>query len=152
MNACKACLMITIYFSMSQGENHFTKSSIKTFLTNLLKFHKIDIKRRWCFFCLRWLIDNGYIRRKSRYVQDSNGVITQIPSLITFTLKGVVYLVRMGVSGAKKIHKSMISYLKKGDKRFPSRPEYDNENCFPADPEQRNSLLGLLGIVTKNIQ
>ena len=151
MNRCKAATMITLFFSSSQGKNHYTVSSVSTLLSNLLKFHKIDIKRRWCFECTRWLIDSGYIRRKSRYVNDHNGIITQIPSMVTFTLRGVVWLVSKGVVGAKAMHKSMISYFKKGDSRWPAKADYDDGSYKPADPEERARLEGLLGIVGRKI-
>ena len=151
MNACKASTMITLFFSTSQGKNHYTVTSIKTLLVNLLKFHKIDIQRRWCFECLRWLVDEGYIRRKQRYFNDDNGLVTQIPSMISFSLKGVVWLVTQGVSGAKKIYKSMMKFLKKGDNRFPSGKDFDDGSYLPKDPDQLAALEGLLGIVVNKI-
>lgn len=152
MNATKASAMITLFFSTSQGKNHYTVTSIKTLLLNLAKFHKIDIQKRWCFECLRCLIDKGYIRRKERYRNDESGLISQIPSMITFTLKGVVWLVSKGVNGAKRLHKSMMKYLKKQDDRFPSRKDFDDGSYKPADPEERARLNALLGIVTKKME
>lgn len=143
--------MITIFFSMGQGKNHYTVSAINTFLQNLEKFHKIKIKRRWIFYCFAWLLQEGYIRRKARYRRDENGLISQIPSMVTFTLKGVVWLVKMGVEGAKKIHKSMMKYLKKEDNRFPSRSQYDDGSWKPADLEFRKWLENKCEIVTKDI-
>ena len=151
MNASKASIMITLFKSTSQGENHYTVSSVDKLRLNLDKFHKINIKRRWTFQCLSDLLAAGLIRRKARYVKDHNGLITQIPSMVTFTLKGVVWLVRMGVKGARKIHKSMMAYLKKGDQRFPSRPEYDDGSWWPEEADQRAALENLLGIATKKI-
>lgn len=151
MNASKACIMITLFFSMSQGKNHYTVSSINTLRKNLKTHHKIDIKRRWTFQCLADLLTGGYIRRKARYKNDHNGEINQIPSMISFTLSGIAWFVKKGVKGAKEIHKSMVSYLKKGDKRFPSRTDFDEKSFVPADPDERKKIEGLLGIVTKNI-
>lgn len=151
MNAAKACIMITIFFSCSQGQNHYTVSAIDTFLLNLEKHHKIKIKRRWIFYCFRWLLDHKYIKRRSRYVHDDNGAITQIPSMVTFTLKGAVFLVKRGVSGAKKIVKSMTKHFNKKDKRFPSRKEYNDGSWWPKEADQRAALEGLLGISTKNM-
>jgi len=149
MNASKASLMITIYKSTGQGNNHYTVSSIDKLRINLDKFHNINIKRRWTFQCLADMIAAGYIRRKQRYVKDFDGLITQIPSMITFTLKGVVWFVKKDVKGAKKIYKSMMSYLKKQDNRFPGRQDFDDGSYWPGDPDQRAALEGLLGIVTK---
>lgn len=152
MNACKASTMITLFFSTGQGKNHYTVTSIKTLLLNLAKFHKINIQRRWCFECLRYLIDEGYIRRKARYRNDFNGLITQIPSMVTFTLKGVVWLISKGVKEAKKVYSSMMKFLKKSDNRFPGRQDFDDGSYWPKDPDQRAALEGLLGIATKKIE
>jgi len=143
--------MITLFFSTGQGENHYTVTSINVLRSNLKKFHKKDIKRRWSFQCLRYLIDEGYIRRKKRYVYDHNRLITQIPSMLWFTLKGVVWLVRNGVSGAKKVYKSMVKHIQSGDKRYPQPKEFDDGSYKPADPGEQKRLDGLLGIVTKKI-
>jgi len=151
VNAAKASIMITIFFSTGQGKKHYTVSAIDTFLLNLEKFHKISIKRRWIFYCFAWLLQEGYIRRKARYVKDSAGLITQIPSMITFTLKGISWLVRMGVKGAKNIYKAMVSHLDKSDKRFPSRKDFDDGSWKPADPEFRRWLENKCEIVTKEI-
>ena len=152
LNATKSSIVVTLFFSMSQGKNHYSVTSIKSLLGNLVKFHDIDIKRRWCFECLRWLIDEGYIRRKYRYVNNFDGLITQIPSMVWFTLKGVVWLSKKGVTGAKKLYKSMVKYLKKGDKRSPAKKDFDDGSYKPADPDDRARLNGLLGVVMKKIE
>jgi len=151
MNASKASIMITIFFSTGQGKNHYTVSSVSAIQENLSKFHKINIQRRWIFYCLRYLLDEGFIRRKERYRKDGNGLITQIPSMITMTLKGVAWLVSRGISGAKKIYQSMMQYLKKQDKRFPGRKDFDDGSWKPADPEFRKWLENKCEIVTKKI-
>jgi len=151
MNAAKASIMISIFFATGQGKSHYTVSAIDTFLLNLEKFHKIKIKRRWIFYCFRYLLDEGFIRRKARHVRDNNGLITQIPSMVTFTLKGVVWLVRKGVGGAKKVYSSMMNYLKKEDNRFPSKAQFDDGSYWPEASDQRAALEKLLGIATKKI-
>ena len=151
MNAAKAYTMITVFFSMGQGKNHYTVTSIDTLLLNLAKFHKIIIKRRWLFECLRWLLDNGYIKRKQRYAHDDIGLITQIPSMITFTLKGIIWLKNMGVVGAKKIYKSMVKWLNKGDKRFPKDSDFDDGSYKAKTPEDQKRLNDLLTSVGTDI-
>jgi len=151
MNAAKASVMITLFFSTGQGENHYTVSSVNTLRKNLDKFHDINIKRRWTFQCLADLLAAGYIRREARYVNDHNGLINQIPSMVTFRLKGIIWLVKMGVKGARKIYKAMVAHLHSGDKRFPSRKDFDDGSYWPKDPDQRAALEGLLGIATKKI-
>ena len=151
MNASKACIMITIFFSMGQGENHYTVSAINTFLLNLKKHHKIDIKRRWVFYCFAWLLDNKYIKRKQRYVHDHNGLVTQIPSMVTFKLRGIAWLVKMGVKGAKDIYKKMVTHIQGPDKRAPKQDDFDDGSWKPADPEFRKWLENKCGIATKKI-
>jgi len=151
MNNTKNASMLTIYFSMGQGKNHYSVTSAAAILKNLEKFHKITIQRRWLFYALRWLEDEGYIRRKERYRNDEAGLISQIPSMITFTLKGMVWLVSKGVVGAKKLYKGMMKYLKKQDNRWPSRSEFDDGSYKPADPEERARLNDLLTGSTKDM-
>jgi len=151
MNILGYPLMITLFFAMSQGQNHYTQSSIDALLANLAKYQRIHIKRRWLFSCLRRLLDDGYINRKPRYQHDSSGHISQIPSLITFTLKGVVRLVAMGVDGAKAVYRSMMTYLKKGDKRWPSRTDFDDGTYFPENEADRERLKRLVEIVATRI-
>lgn len=98
------------------------------------------------------LTDAGFISRNTRYKNNFNGEIRQIPSMISFKLKGIVWLVKMGVKGAKEIYKSMVAYLQKKDKRYPNQKDFDDGSWKPADPEERRNLDGLLGIVTKKIE
>lgn len=146
MNASKASIMITIFFSSGQGKKHYTVTSIDTLRKNLSEFHEIKIKRRWTFQCVRYLLDAGYIKRKGRYVNDHNGVITQIPSMVTLTLKGMMWLMSKGVRGAKTIYKSMVKWLKKEDKRWPSRSQFDDGSWRPPDPGVREGLEYMFGI------
>lgn len=151
LNAAKTGLIVTTYFSTSQGKNHYTVSSPDAYRENLKKFHEVDIKRRCYFQHMRDLEDDGYIRRRQRYKNDGNGLIRQIPSMTTLLLKGVVLLVRMGTVGAKKLYKSMVKFGQKQDKRWPSE-EYKKDTSYrPADPEERKWLNDLLAGVTKSI-
>lgn len=151
MNTLQYALMITIFFSMSQGKSHYTQTSIDALLKNIFKYHNIKIKRRWLFHCLRSLLDRGYLRRKSRYRHDTAGLISQIPSLLTFSLKGMAWLATMGIAGARKLYKNMIEYLNKGDKRWPSKDDFDDGTYLPEDPQARERLKSLLGIVGTGI-
>jgi hypothetical protein len=151
MNNAKNGVMITIFSSMSQGKNHYTRSSVAKIGENLEKYHGIHVKRRWIFYCLAYLIENGYIRRKSRYLNDNNGLITQIPSLISITLKGVVYLVSKYVVGAKKLYKSMVKFAQRKDKRWPSEEFKKDTSYRPATPEEQKRLNDLLASVGVDI-
>ena len=151
MLGTKPAIMITLFFSMSQGKNHLTYSSINAIRKNLEKHHKIKIKRRWTFQNLKDFIDAGLIGRKPLYRRDDNGLIKQKPSGLWFKLRGIVWLVKMGVKGAKEVYKRMTSYLKKGDKRSPTRKEFDDGSWKPEDPKLAVWLENKLGIVTKEI-
>lgn len=150
VNNTKNALMVTLFASMSQGRNHYTVTSIDKVIVNLEKYHKIHVKRRWIFCCLAELLSSNHIKRKSRYVNDSNGLVTQIPSMITLTLRGVAYLTSKYVAGAKALYKSMIKFAKTGDKRWPAAEFKKDTSYRPATIEERKRLNDLLeGIGTK---
>ena len=144
-------LMITLFFAMGQGQNHYTQASIDAILANLVKYHDVDIKRCWLFRNLRRLLDDGLIRRKPRYRHDNTGLISQIPSLITFSLKGVVWLSKIGISGARELYKTMVTYLKKRDQRWPHKEDFDDGSYLPEDEADRKRLKSLLEIVGTSI-
>ena len=151
MNNTKNAVMITIFASMCQGINHYTKTSIAKIGENLEKYHGIHVKRRWIFYCVAELLRAGYITRKSRYRQDSDGLISQIPSLLAFTVRGIKYLVSKRVTGAWKALKSMLAWLKKGDARWPDKKDVQDGSYWPEGADERERLKGLLGIVGKEI-
>ena len=120
MNNSKAALMITLFAATGQGKNHYTVGSIDKFLSLLTKYHKIDIQRRWIFQCFRDLLDAGYITRKARYKRRDGGLIGQIPSMVSFTLRGAKYLVSRRVSGAMSLLKSILNFVTGKDQRWPN--------------------------------
>ena len=151
MNRVQPALMITLFFSMGQGQNHYTRTSVDKILENLSKFHDIKIKRRWLFFNLRTLLDAGFIRRKARYRHDTSGIISQIPSMITFPLKGILWLAKMGIAGARTLYKTMLAYLKKKDGRWPHPDDFEDDSLLSEDPKTQERLKSLLGIVGTRI-
>jgi hypothetical protein len=151
VNNTKNAVMIAIFASMCQGKNHYTKTSINKIRENLEKYHKIHVKRRWIFYCVAALLESKLLTRKSRYRNDQAGLITQIPSLIAFTIKGMKYLVSKRVVGAWKSLKSMIAWLKKGDGRWPEKKDIQAGSYWPEGIDERERLKGLLGIVGKEI-
>lgn len=151
MNKAQYALMITLFFSMGQGQSHYTRTSIDKILANLLKYHDIKIKRCWLFRNLRALLDAGFIRRRARYRHDTSGLISQIPSMITFPLRGVVWLSKMGISGARTLYKTMLEYLKKDDGRWPHKDDFEDGSLISEDPKTRERLTKLLGLVGTRI-
>lgn len=119
MNNSKAALMITLFSCMRQGENRYTLASIHKIQELLSKYHKIDIQRRWTFQCVRDMLDAGYITRKQRYKRRDGGMIAQLSSIVSFTLKGARYLVQKRVSGALRLLKSILNFVTGDDKRWP---------------------------------
>lgn len=151
MNATKSAIMITLFSSMSQGKSHYTVTSVNKIRENLKKYHKIHVKRRWIFYCLADMLHTKLITRKARHRQDENGIITQIPSLIALTVKGVKYLVAKRVTGAWKLLKSMMAWLKKGDHRWPGKKDVQDGSFWPERGDERERLKALLGIVGEKI-
>lgn len=147
MKHTKSSLMVTLFACMGYGKKHYTKASVDALRGLLKQYHSIEAERRWTFGCLRCLENTGLIQRKQRYRNDENGEIRQISSMISFTFKGVRYLAKMGVRGAKKLLDSMISWHKKKDRRFP-RPETEIEKFSPLEAEENLRRLRELAFST----
>jgi len=137
---------------MGQGQSHYTKSSIDTLRKNLNKYHKINIKRRWTFQCLKNMVEAGYITRKSRYRQEYQGIISQIPSLYSFTIKGIKLLVSRRVTGAAKLLKNMINYISGKDQRWPKEKDVAGQVPFEKYTPTSDDWKKLFGIVGKKIE
>jgi len=123
MNSTKHAVAITLFASTKNGEVHYTKASAQKIIILLAKYHDKQIQRRWLFYCLADMEKAGYIRRKTRHRHDRDGKITQISSLITFTLAGIKYLVKKRISGALALLKKMMKWLNGGDHRWPQEKE-----------------------------
>ena len=132
MNTTCYAIAVTLFSSMGQGQSHYTKSSINTLRKNLVKFHTIDVGRRWVFQCLKNMLTAGLITRKSRYRHDATCLISQIPSLYSFTISGIKFLVSKRVTGAAKLLKNMIAFVTGKDQRWPKK-----ENIAGAEPFER---------------
>ena len=151
MNNTKNAVMITIFSSMCQGENHYTKTSIAKIGENLEKYHQIHVKRRWIFYCVAELLEKKLLTRKKRYRNDEVGLISQIPSLLAFTIRGMKYLVAKRVTGAWKLLKAMIKFATGKDQRWPEKKDIQDGSYWPEGTDERKRLKGLLGIVGKKI-
>ena len=148
MNNTKNAVMITIFSSMCQGENHYTKTSIAKIGENLEKYHKIHVKRRWIFYCVAELLERKLLTRKARYRNDDQGLIRQKSSLLAMTMKGLKYLVAKRVTGAWKALKSMMAWLKKKDGRWPVKKDVqdpEHEKRFTPSKDDWKNLLGIVG-------
>jgi len=152
MNNTKNAVMITIFSSMCQGKNHYTKSSIVKIGENLEKYHQIHVKRRWIFYCVADILSAGLITRKARYDNNIHGLIKQKTSLLAMTMKGLKYLVAKRVTGAWAALKSMLAWLKKGDGRWPGKKDVQDGSYWPEGADEKERLKGLLGIVGKKME
>ena len=82
------------------------------------------------------LIREGYIVRQFRYDKKVQPEIRQLSSMISFTLKGVRYLIKMGVMYAFKLYKAIRDWMNKGDARFPrASDEYNKQTVEAVDHE-----------------
>lgn len=143
MKNTKTALLITLWSVYQAGRRHYTTMSCDRGLKLLKKYHNVNIKRRWFFYCMRDFIEEGMIARKPRFRQNDQNLISQIPSLITFTLKGLKYLSKNKVSGAFQALKKMMAWLKSKDNRFP-RQEDAMPDLTPAERDENIRKLKLL--------
>jgi len=151
MNNAKSAIMITLFSCMGQGKKHYSRVSIDKIQGLLAKFHKIHVKRRWIFYCMRYLLDEDLITRKSRYRNDDDGLINQIPSLHSFTITGMKYLVSKRVSGALKVLKAMVKYMLGKDGRWPKMADIGAPKDFERFSPKAEDWEKLLGIVGSKI-
>lgn len=151
MNATTHAVLIILLSCTSQGENRYTKVSIDKIQEILGKVYKIDVKRRWIFYCLAKLLLTGYITRKPRYRNRGCGLIMQISSMIWITVRGAKYMITRKVIGAKKLLEHILAGITNGDKRRPKKEIYNDGSCLPEDPGDKKRLKSMLGAVTKSI-
>ena len=147
MNSTKAAIMITLFSCMGQGKNHYTRVSINKIRELLEKFHKIHVKRRWIFRCMRYLMDENLITKTKRYLNNDDGLINQIPSLHGFTQKGMNYLFKKRVTGAWRVLKAMIKWEMNKDKRWPKKEDIGLSKDFKRFIPSKKDWSDLLGIV-----
>jgi len=148
MNKAKSSIMITLFSCMSQGKNHYTVVSINKIIDLLKDYHKIQVKRRWIFYCIRDLLDAGLLTRNQRYQQGTGCTISQLSSMVSFTLKGAQYLVSKRVSGAWRMWKRIVAYLKNKDQRWPKMEEVvkpGESEAFKPSLDEWNTLRGIVG-------
>ena len=119
MNNSKRAVFITIYKIIVKGKKHYIQPSVDTIIDLLCSYHDTTIKRRWAFNCLRDLEQLGYIKRQRRYLNNDDGEVRQIPSLITITLAGARKLYRQGIEGAAMLIKEILGWIQSADKRWP---------------------------------
>lgn len=151
MNHTKSAILVILFVCMGQGKNHYTRVSINKIILLLRNYHNIKVKRRWVFDCIRNFLDSGLITRKPRFLNTSSGSISQLPSMVSFTLQGAEHLVNKKVRGAQKLLKSIIRFITKSDSRWPKKCDV----AFPTESveniENKRRLGNLLGTIVGDL-
>lgn len=148
MNVTQHFICVTIFYSMGQGKQHITKTSINAIRANLSKYYNINIGRSWCFECVGWLLKNGFIKRQPRYEKYDGGFIRKKSSLLFFTLKGAKWLLTSGMTKIKYLYESILNYLIKKQKTFPSKEDFLDGQSVATDkdiPKRLKNLLAGIG-------
>jgi len=93
-------------------------------------------------------MDEKLITKTKRYLNNDDGLISQIPSLHSFTEKGARYLFRKRVAGAGRMLKAIIKWSMNKDKRWPKKEDTglskDFERFEPSKEDWKN-LFGIVG-------
>lgn len=140
MNSTRYSILITLYSILVKGKRHNCEPSPNKIIELLKSFHSIKIGRRWFFQCCRNLEDAGYISRQRRHRHTTDIGILSLPSSWVFCFKGLQYLKKNLVIGAKELARRMIDYLHRDDNRFP-RPSH----IFPGEEiKERSEALARL--------
>ena len=119
MNSTKHAILITLNAINVKGNNHYCTPSPNKVIELLKRFHNVVIKRSWYFQCCNDLEQTGYLKREKRYIYPPGPEIRQLPSMWTFTIKGIEYLVANQVEGAAETLKRMIAWQNQNNGRWP---------------------------------
>jgi hypothetical protein len=123
VNATKLAILITFLSILVKGKIHYCEPHPDTTIGLLLKFHGIEIGRRWFFQCMLDLETAGYMRRQRRWLKLPGPEIRSNSSLWVFTIRGIKFLVSKSIRGAQELLKSMLSWMHRGDNRRPTEKD-----------------------------
>jgi len=149
MNKTKFAILITLFTCTSQGKNNYSLISIDRIIELLKRFHNVEVKRRWVFKCIRYMLDSGLLSRRSRFGHRDDGKIFQLSSIIAISLKGAKLLISKRVSGAFLLLKNILAWVKNKDNRFPKKEDILPINSDNMDPEELRRLEILVENVLK---
>jgi hypothetical protein len=120
INETKLAILITFLSILVKGKIHYCEPHPDTTIGLLLKFHGIEIGRRWFFQCMLDLETAGYMRRQRRWIKHPEPQIESDSSLWWFTIRGMKFMVSKSIRGAQELLKSMLTWLHLGDDRRPT--------------------------------
>lgn len=144
MNNTKHSHLITFYKIQVKGKKHYSTPHPDTIRDLLKRFHNIDIGRRWHFQCTHDLEEAGYINRQRRWEKLPGPEIKSLSSIFVLTVKGLQYLIRKGVSGARGLLKGILDWLHKDDRRRPTAKDLTGAG---ADADREKALRLIKGII-----
>jgi len=128
---------------MSLKRGAYTKASVNKLRELLEKRHDRKIERRWTFYCLAAFEAAGLITRRVRIINNPDGTVRQLSSMIAFTIKGAKYLISNKVEGSILLLKQILAWMKNKDKRFPPGKEFkekDMRNIIKINSEELKLL------------
>jgi len=127
----------------------YTKVSVNKQIELLEKRHNKKIKRRRCFYIAEDWLKAGYITRQPRHKNGSGGFISQLSSMIAFTLKGANFLISLGIEKGLVIKHHILHREENEDRRFPTKTDYTEQRNAEMDREEKRRLEDLVEKVTK---
>lgn len=144
-------LLMTIFYSLSQGEKKYTKAGQKASRRNLKRFYKVDIQRSTYYYHRAQLASGGWIKTRARYKNKSDGTIQRFSDMITIKLKSAIRLATMRIPGAKELRDKYLNPKQPEDKRFPNRKDIDDGSWTPEKQAKQEKVDNLLASVTKEL-
>ena len=151
MGNTKTSLLITLFSCMRISKGAYTKASVNKLRELLAKRHNKVIQRRWAFYCLADFEDAGLITRRVRIINNSDGTVRQLSSMIAFTIKGAKYLISNKVEGSILLLKQILTWANGQDKRFPARRETAHPPTLEKDSAVQRRLEDLAKMVFKPV-
>jgi len=127
----------------------YTKASVNKLRELLAKRHKKVIQRRWAFYCLAAFEAAGLITRRVRIINNLDGTVRQLSSMIAFTIKGAKYLMANKVEGSILLLKQILTWKNGQDKRFPARRETAHPPALDKDTAYKGRLEDLAKMVIR---
>ena len=92
---------------MKIGGKHYVMPGVRAMQANMWTYYRIHLGRSRYYEMVKWLIDNGYITRTSRFDQRVQPRIKQLSGIIAFTKKGLKQLADLGNTFVHKLRKQI---------------------------------------------
>jgi len=123
MNYGQSQVLFTVSAIMKKGRTHYITPHPETMTKLLKKYHDYERSPQTYWRNTQNLESEGYIARHDRYDTRDRNNPRRLPSMITLTIKGAKYLMKMGNAWAGQILGAMLKWAKMGNKQSPQRTE-----------------------------